>query len=313
MEINDCIAHIPSALMDQSGSVFYSGRNAFSGHKPLYILGINPGGSIKNQAAETVAWHTNKVLNDMPADWSAYRDESWAGAVPGTFKMQPRVLHLFKQLGLAAGDVPASNLVFMRSSRENTLEGDIDQLANLCWPFHGFVINQLKPRVVLCLGRTPGNFVRGKLNSGSQIDKFVEQNNRGWTSRTYAAGPGQPTVVVVTNPSIANWINPVTDPSPLVQRALDDDFDKHAAPFRTVGTLLNNVQSVIREKESKHMSTTMKLKYSGKPYAPNTAHNTKSWQAILDCLAANDGGASRLKLIGSIKEAPAKYAMPSCT
>jgi len=220
MDINDCISHIPKALMNQSGSVFYSGANAFTGTKSLYVLGINPGGSIETQAAETVAWHTDKVLNVMPVDWSAYRDESWAGKVPGTNKMQPRVLHLFEQLGLAAGDVPASNLVFMRSSRENTLEGNIDQLANLCWPFHSFVINQLKPRVVLCLGQTPGNFMRSKLNAGSQIDKFVEQNNRGWTSRTYAAGQGQPIVVVVTNPSIANWCNPATDPSPLVQRAL---------------------------------------------------------------------------------------------
>ena len=72
----------------------------------------------------------------------------------------------------------------------------------------------------MCLGQTPGNFMRVKLNAGSQKDKFVEQNNRGWTIRTYAAGPGQPAVVVVTNPSIANWCNPATDPSPLVQRAL---------------------------------------------------------------------------------------------
>jgi len=48
----------------------------------------------------------------------------------------------------------------------------------------------------------------------------------------------------------------------------------------------------------------MKLKYTGKPYTPNSAHNQKSWQAILDCLAENNGQASKLKLIGCIKDHP---------
>ena len=96
MDINDRFSHIPKALMNQSGSVFYSGANAFTGTKSLYVLGINPGGSIETQAAETVAWHTDKVLNDMPADWSAYRDESWAGKVPGTVSRQPELDRLFQ-------------------------------------------------------------------------------------------------------------------------------------------------------------------------------------------------------------------------
>lgn len=35
---------VPKELLNESGSVFYSGRAAFSGHKALYILGLNPGG-----------------------------------------------------------------------------------------------------------------------------------------------------------------------------------------------------------------------------------------------------------------------------
>ena len=35
--------HIHRALKKRSGKVFYSGRVAFSGERPLYILGCNPG------------------------------------------------------------------------------------------------------------------------------------------------------------------------------------------------------------------------------------------------------------------------------
>jgi hypothetical protein len=37
--IEKIIKFIPDKLLDKSGAVFYSGRNAFSGNKDLYILG----------------------------------------------------------------------------------------------------------------------------------------------------------------------------------------------------------------------------------------------------------------------------------
>ena len=43
--IEDLARTIPRKLCDESGSMFYSGRAAFSGPGPLYILGLNPGGN----------------------------------------------------------------------------------------------------------------------------------------------------------------------------------------------------------------------------------------------------------------------------
>jgi len=90
--IDDFIASIPEPLMGRSGSVFYSGRDAFSKPSDLYVMGFNPGGDPSTQDCETIRWHTDKVMNHEDSNWSTYRDESWRNSTPGTWGMQPRVL-----------------------------------------------------------------------------------------------------------------------------------------------------------------------------------------------------------------------------
>ena len=213
-------ALIPQSLLPESGSVFYSGRAAFGAPSKLYVLGLNPGGSPLIQARETVAWHTNKVLNEEPDEWSAYSDESWGGARPGTSGLQPRVLHLLRGLGLDARRVPSSNVVFVRSARESTLNRSVAGLAEECWSFHRSVIDQLGVRVILCFGRTAGEWVAKKVSANNDVGTFVEANYRRWRTTALSNGRGL-SVVIATHPSIANWMVPATDPTPLVRQVLD--------------------------------------------------------------------------------------------
>lgn len=207
-------------MLRRSGKVFYSGRDAFSTERSLYMLGVNPGGSPNDHVTETVEDHTHSVLHSLPGDWSAYRDESWRGAAPGTYGMAPRVLHLLRSAGLDPGSVPASNLVFLRSRREADINrSDMISMADACWPFHNAVIESLRPRVVLCFGHTAGNYVRRRLSADLQISEFVELNNRRWRSRTFASPTGVK-IVVATHPSIANWCTAPSDVTPLVKEAL---------------------------------------------------------------------------------------------
>ncbi|MBI2170921.1 MAG: hypothetical protein HYU30_02710 [Chloroflexi bacterium] len=208
---------IPEDLMDRSGSVFYSGRDAFTGMPPLYLLGLNPGGD--PQSGETVRWHTNKVLCEESDNWSAYRDESWEGALPGAWGMQPRVLHLLRGLGLDPGEVPSSNIVFLRSRREGTFVGDLKKWAEACWPFHRRVIEELNVRAVLCFGKIAGGWVRNQLGANELVGQFIEDNDRRWKSTAFR-NSDEITVVVATHPSIADWSSPVTDPSELVRQAI---------------------------------------------------------------------------------------------
>lgn len=133
--------------------------------------------------------------------------------------MQRRVLHLLKTVGLDPGEVPASEVVFLRSTDWTKL-GDFESLARDCWPFHQGVIERLGVRVIVCLGRKAGHWVRNRLSAHEKVDEFVEDNRRLWKSRVHTNGDGL-AVATLTHPSQAAWTVPATDPTGLVVRALD--------------------------------------------------------------------------------------------
>ena len=211
---------ISPLLSDCSGKVFYSGRTAFSRANDLYIIGINPGGSPELLSGETVAWHTEKVLRREPNEWSAYCDESWEGKPPGTHGMQPRVRHMLGLLDRDARSIPSSNLIFVRSNREESIGKNKTELIEVCWSFHQEVIEALKPNVILCFGKTVGKYVQKRLMAHQIVDSFIENNDRHWPSDARLNSKGI-AVVTVTHPSVADWTAPAADPTPLVRRMLD--------------------------------------------------------------------------------------------
>jgi len=97
---------VDPALMERSGSVFYSGRTAFSHPTDIYLIGINPGGDPVEQSTEIIRQQVEQVLK-YKNRWSPYTDESWQGMPPGTYGMQPRVLHMLRQLGCDPRETPA--------------------------------------------------------------------------------------------------------------------------------------------------------------------------------------------------------------
>ncbi len=213
---------LPHSLMNVSGSAFYSGRNAFIGKKDIYILGLNPGGSPIKQKEETLSWHTSMVLKNLNPNWSEYKDESWDEHSPGTFGLQPRVLHMLRVLELSPYEVPASNICFVRSKREKAISKDLRSLSDLCWPFHQKVIESLHIKLILCFGRRSGDYVRVRLGADRLIDEFVEVNERKWSSQVFENDYGL-IVISATHPSIADWTRPETDPSVLVKKYLKRD------------------------------------------------------------------------------------------
>lgn len=217
--IEQLVELIPSSLMSRSGSVFYSGRSAFTGNRQLYLLGLNPGGSPESQRNETIQWHTARVLNEKPKEWSEYQDERWLGKPAGTHGLQPRVLHLLRELNLQPRNVPASNVIFVRTAREQELNEEFAILAEECWPFHERVIRELKIKTVLCFGQTAGDWVRKRLGASESIGVFEERNKRKWKSRAFKNKEGV-SVVVATHPSIAAWNTPAANPVSLVRGVL---------------------------------------------------------------------------------------------
>ncbi|MFC0359837.1 MULTISPECIES: hypothetical protein [Kytococcus] len=211
-------ALVPDELLDRSGSVFYSGREAFEQPGGLYLLGLNPGGDPETLREATVRTDIQWALGASQPRWSRYRDEEW-GAPAGTSPLQRRVLHLLDHLGLDAGRVPSSNLVFVRSRQESGIATDLPRLAEACWPFHQAVIDGLGTRTVVCFGSTVAARCRHMLGAHDEWGTFREDNRRGWTSRVHRS-PSGVDVIQVTHPGRADWCNPACDPSPLVKRSL---------------------------------------------------------------------------------------------
>ena len=133
--------------------------------------------------------------------------------------MQPRILHILKGLDLEAHRVPASNVVFKRTSNENDLSGDFNNLAEQCWSFHQHVIERLKVRVILCFGKTASELVRSKISANKAVDHFVEDNNRRWSCQTFSNSQGL-MVVAATHPGRVAWNAQASDPTALIRRAL---------------------------------------------------------------------------------------------
>lgn len=217
--IEMALAALPAALSERSGSIFYSGRDAFSAPCPLYLLGLNPGGSPVLQAEQTIG-RDRQEWPDRPSHWSRYLDESWLGNPPGTHGMQPRIGHMFGRLGLDLRRVPASNVVFVRTASERMLAAEKAELLASCWPVHEAVIRALEVRAVLCLGKTAGRWVRDALGAQRLLGTFRETNGRGWQSEAHSDPAGR-TVITVTHPSRADWRNPEADPTPFVRSVLD--------------------------------------------------------------------------------------------
>jgi hypothetical protein len=206
---------VPADLLPMSGAVFYTGREAFEHPTPVYILGLNPGGDPVANAHHTVEAHLRWTAESEPR-FSNYRDTVWSTGLPGGHPHQRRVVHLCDRLGMDPADVPASNLVFVRSRRESTMPPNLE---DRCWPVHAAEIETLAVRVVIALGRTAGSHTRSRLNAHREVGSFVEDNGRRWSSFVHEA-PSGIRVATLTHPSIADWLNPATDPSGLVVDAL---------------------------------------------------------------------------------------------
>lgn len=224
--------HISPDLKDCSGAVFYSGRDAFSGLKDLYVLGLNPGGDPVKRPDETIARHTDEVLHDKPDRWSEYTCERWLVRgkyqKPGEGGIQSSVVGLIERLGHDPRDVPASNVGFVRSPNFKALRTwarkngtTPDALFDKCWPFHREVIEHVRPKLILCIGRRAECVARRKTSTFAKVDEFTRKCSRGYLVEVFQNTRGC-TLVSARHPSRGiSWTKKELDPSDVVRQALE--------------------------------------------------------------------------------------------
>jgi Uracil DNA glycosylase superfamily len=218
--LEELAAKVSPTLLHESGKVFYSSRDAFQLGRPLYILGLNPGGPPDQGVSETVAANLDHVLRPENHAWSSYCDESWGGKPPGIATFQPVLCELLVQLGLHPRTTPASNLIFVRSARAAGLSKP-KLLEHSCWPLHQAVIEKIKPKAILALGRDAGRALARRLGAEGVIERWSETNERRWTS-TLSQTKAGPLLLTLAHPGVAKWTTPAVDPRPFAVRVLRD-------------------------------------------------------------------------------------------
>lgn len=143
-----------AGLIDSPGAVLYS-ADATLRPGPVYLLGLNPGGEEGHTLRDS-------ILRSR-AQHNAYLDEQWApgGHIQpmGQATLQRRVQHLCAMMGMQTREVPASNLVFTRSTRVGTHLNFAAALP-LCLPVHHIFIEAIRPRFLMTFGSI-GNFASG--------------------------------------------------------------------------------------------------------------------------------------------------------
>lgn len=220
--LEDFYQLVPAHLRARSGSIFYSGRRAFTDPAQVYILGLNPGGEVVDRPdlhGMTVESHTQGLLAKASLEWSEFIDSGWGKDAPGASYVQRRVRYVMDELGLDLRQVPASNAIFVRTRSEEEIGKEKTRLLEDCWPLHEAVIQRLDVQLVVCMGGTVGGWVRRKLGAGALLDRDQERNGRRWKSTLHANERGQ-LVATVPHPSRMKWDCEESNPSPLLKRAL---------------------------------------------------------------------------------------------
>ena len=206
---------VPESLLDCPGEVFYSGRAAFSGSRPVYLLGYNPG-SDPGGSRSTVRSSIEVACSRKDDRFSLYYQD-WG---PGRRKdMQRSVKHFFLDSGLCAELTPSSNCVFIRSPNVPAISAaKRRQFEVACWSFHKEVIEQLGVKAILCMGGAAYKSVHRRFRDSSLI---CEQP---WSAtqahRAYRTACGM-VLCQLVHPSYGHWQCPKYNPAPLVRRVLE--------------------------------------------------------------------------------------------
>jgi hypothetical protein len=156
MELDDFIRAVKGDLaqvLDRSGRVLYSSVDTL---KPgdLYLLGLNPGPDRDGIDGRDIAENLERLPREST---NCYLDGCWDPGRPGQDKLQRRVVWLLDSLGYDPRGICASNLIFMRSAGEH--DCGYPQSADICWPVHRRILSIVKPKMILCFGGLPFEYL----------------------------------------------------------------------------------------------------------------------------------------------------------
>lgn len=148
-------------VLNESGSVFFSGYGTLLKPNGVYLIGINPGGDpkeIKTTAADSLDGLLKKMDEDQREEIklyyhaydNAYLDEYW-----GKGNFQNNAKEAFEELKLCLRKTCISNIIFQRTKSKNDIYA-IETTRNAYVQCHDYIINEIiKPSVIIAVGNDP--------------------------------------------------------------------------------------------------------------------------------------------------------------
>jgi len=165
-----------TGLLDESGAVLYSAPETLR-CGPLYIMGINPGGSVGPTIREELHTFPKRTCN-------YYLDQDWydgSGKRAGQYPLQRRLHCLMRRLGYDLRQVCASNLIFTRSRGQGAAGGW--KRADACWDVHQLLLNTVQPAAIITYGKLPFEYVLERSEEVLEKVSECKSGHDNWTCR----------------------------------------------------------------------------------------------------------------------------------
>jgi len=198
IKIRDIALTNLSDHLAETGSILYSSYKTL---KPgaLYILGFNPGG----EGGDTLKENIDSMLT---RESNSYLDEEWENNngswEKGEAPLQKRLIWLTKELGYNLREICASNLIFIKSQNQKSIDYNI---AMKCWPIHEEILKLVKPKVILTFGNSntsPYHFLHSKYKG----EEFSEQSGHGnWLIKSFETRINEQKTVVIGLPHLSRY------------------------------------------------------------------------------------------------------------
>ncbi|MBX3350710.1 MAG: hypothetical protein KF747_18475 [Nitrospira sp.] len=150
-------------ILDESGAVFYSGRQTLEGKTDFYLMGLNPGGAPDVMKEETIKRSLSDWQGKKPDYWSEYRDaywgkkQQWTDADNGNSRHQKWVRDFCADcLGEDVRNVFSANAIFKRTKKGVDLPKGTN-VDDICWQVHKLLFSKVQPKYIICLGHGSGS------------------------------------------------------------------------------------------------------------------------------------------------------------
>lgn len=197
-------------MLDESGGLLNSAEATLQKGTggDIYFMGLNPGADGAKDYS---------ILDDFPTVFESLVfsrlgvsgwDQDWsrkdAHYEPGQAPIQRRFKHIARLLGLAYGDILATNLVFARSGKFRALKG-IDAQIRACLPVHQMMIDVVQPTRLWVMGSPAQAGIALKLHDDVQWRRAHHQESADWSVGYGTAEFCGRTMTFCNTPHLSYW------------------------------------------------------------------------------------------------------------